>query len=171
MPTAITFPGRSDPIATMERMVKIVMAEYDMPAVIDQATKIAATAQEKNAGAIAYALLTWLRVNTRFVNAPFNQQLLKSPGEMLAVIERDGVAGGDCVSVAMLAASLALAVSLPAAFLAEGYGPTVEPARTIPLTHVYTIVGTQAGWLNLDTQRPGDAPPVEPVARVRVTIP
>lgn len=157
----------ADPHDTLDRMARLVMASYDLPIVVTCGASIAARAVEKNNVAIAYAMMMWLRVHTRFVAAPLNIQLLKSPAEMLTQVDRDAIVGGDCVSVAMLAAALGMSVSVRARFIAEGY----EPAEPAALTHVYAQLHTEAGWLTLDTQRPIDSPPVTPVLRVLTTIP
>lgn len=156
--------------ATLEHMVDIVMDEYQDSGLVEIAVDVVETAEEKNPAAMARAILRWLRLHTRFVPDPVNAQLLKAPVLMLEEIRRDGLIGGDCVDLAMLAASLAMAVGLPAQFIAEAYA--AEPnAMHAKLTHVYTVVQTQFGWLNMDTQRPPDAPVVEPVRREVATIP
>lgn len=164
---ARVWPGAPNPEMTLGRMVKIILAEYELPSFVELADSIVVRAEEKNTAAVAAALLTWLREHTRFVPDPIAQQSLKSPTYMVAAIRQAGVIGGDCVDVAMLAAALAMAVGLNAALVAEAY----QGGPTAPLVHVYAVVQTQNGWVNMDTQRSPNAAAVEPARREWVTIP
>ena len=177
-PVRQTWPGIATPAETLPRMVDMVMRQYDLPAVMETATAIAIRAPEKDDGAIAAELLTWLRAHTHFVPDPIDRQVLTAPTCVLAAISQDGTAGVDCVDVAMLAAALARAVGINTAFVAESYGaPTGRAINTTKecmhyLTHVYAIAETSAGWVQLDTQQPRDTPNTAPVRqRVTVSIP
>lgn len=152
---------------TLPLMVAVVMASYTNPVLVDVAVAIAATAPEKNPPAIVRALMAWIRTHLHFVEDPIGEQLLKTPLELLAVIQRDGVVGCDCVDNAMLAAALAMAVGLTANFVSEGWTSTLHA----DLTHVYAIVNASGVWYALDEQRPANATPVPPVEQVRLSIP
>lgn len=161
-PVRKVWPGIATPATTLPRMVDVVMQEYLDPAVIETATAIALSVPEKDSGAIAGALLAWLRTHTHFVPDPLDVQVLGTPSCTLETIAQNGVAGVDCVDVAMLAASLARAVGINVAFVAEGYGNSAAmlPKNSLKcmhnLTHVYTIAETPAGWVQLDVQQPRD---------------
>lgn len=164
-----TNPPRPD--VTLPLMVQLTMRSYEQPELVQVAASIAATAEEKNPRAIIGALLAWLRAHTRFVDDPVGEQVLKSPLVMLATIAENGVAGGDCVDLAMLGASLAMAVGLTANFISEGYDGSRSKLHA-DLTHVYAVVQAQDDqWYALDTQRPIGATPITPTDRVRLTIP
>jgi transglutaminase-like putative cysteine protease len=164
------WPGPATPMRTLQLMKQMTLDAYQQPALVEIAVGIARMAQEKNPAATARALMWWLRAYTRFVADPLNEQLLKSPAYMLALVQRDGTAGGDCVDIAMLAAALAMAVGLPAKFVAEGYEWDATSMHA-DLVHVYTVVQTQRDWVALDTQRTADAAPAQPLNQVEVTIP
>jgi len=161
------WPGPPQADATLARMKEIVDVEYEQPDLVQVAVSIAQREPEKDDAAITRGIMAWLRAHTRYVNDPINQQLLKSPVLMLELIKRDGIAGGDCVDIAMLAACLALAVGIPACLVAEAYDEVHAE-----LVHVYTIVQTAPGtWWNLDTQRTVDEPDTRAVKRVFVSLP
>lgn len=164
--------GDPQPIATLETMEETVMEQYQEPAVVQLATRIAVTVREKDTAAIANAIMRFLRRSTRFVADPVGSQYLKTPTYMLALIqtERDQIAGGDCADLAMLAAALCLAVGIPAKLVAESYdGPVgLQVAR---LVHVYAIAQVGEGWWNLDTQRQPWQMDTRPVYRVAVDLP
>lgn len=164
------WPGTATPEHTLGLMVQRVMDSYRQPVVVECAVRIAQAVQEKNPSAIAAAIARWMRQRIRFVPDPINEQLLKTPAYLLAAIAQDGRVGADCVDVAMLGAALCMAVGIPAQFIAEAYEPLPDKMHA-DLVHVYTIAQTQDGWVWLDTQRAADAPQVEPVRRVRMTIP
>lgn len=168
--TTIWAGGDPSPTITLPVMVAMTLKAYEQPQLVEVASQIAATVREKDPRAIVGALLAWLRAKTRFVDDPVNEQVLKSPLDMLGLVNRYGVAAGDCVDVAMLAAALAMAVGLEANFIAEAY--TAHPSKMhADLTHVYTVVSASGVWYALDTQRPVGAVPATPTDRVRLSIP
>lgn len=167
------WPGAAKPEHTLDLMVKQVMESFRQPAVVERAGRIAMTVQEKDPAAIAAAIARWLRARIRFVPDPVNEQLLKTPAYLLEAIDRDGRVAADCVDVAMLAAALLMAVGIQAEFFAEAYDEIPDRMHA-DLVHVYAVAQTgngPTGWVWLDTQRGADAQQVEPVRRVRMTIP
>lgn len=164
------WPGAAQPQHTLVRMKAMVLHDYEHSSVVETAVDIADEVDGKDAAAMAEALLVWLRVHTRFVPDPVQQQRLNSPLYMLAKIKAHDKVGGDCADLAMLGGALAMAVGLAVKFVAESYAEPCNPA-TSPLVHVYTVVQTRRGWLALDTQQPPDGTPLKPCRRVEVALP
>lgn len=168
----VVWPGPPQALMTMERMRDLTNATFQNPFVVATAIDIFDDVNGKDAGAMAAALLAWLRGHTRFIPDPLLQQVLKSPVYMLERIRDndDHRAGGDCVDVAMLAAALAMAVGMTPKFIAESYARPCHP-RSSPLVHVYTVVQTQSGFKHLDVQQPADGSPLVPCRRVELALP
>jgi transglutaminase-like putative cysteine protease len=150
-------------------MADIVHDEFQTPLVVDAARAIVLDVNGKDPDALAEAILKWLREHTRFINDPLFQQRLDSPQLLLQKIARDDVINGNCVDLAMLAASLVMAVGIPAEFIAEAYDVTCDPQKS-PLVHVYAIAQTQFGWVDFDTQQEPDGQRVTPCRRMRLPL-
>lgn len=93
-------------------------------------------------------LRRFLAASVRFEFDPPGHELVVHPAMMVEEIERDGYTAGDCDDVATLGASLALALGLRVRFALVRFEPGGE------FLHVYTEVGSGAGWAELDTTRP-----------------
>lgn len=166
--------GAPRPDATLGRMAVITLQEFQEPSLVEVAGDIvdetqASIGQRLDNGAMARALLEWLREHTRFVPDPIGQQLLKTPLYLLRMIRVDHHVAADCVDVAMLGAALAMAVGMRVKFIAESYSSPCN-AISSPLVHVYTIVQSPDGWLAMDTQQPADGTPVTPCRRVELEL-
>lgn len=99
----------------------------------------------------AQLIRSWLAEHVRFTTDPMDE-LLRSPVSMLRDIEDAGQAEGDCDDVAMLGAALGKAEGFPAWFHLVGFTPSG------PFSHVYTVLLTDQGPVDLDTTRPAQLP-------------
>lgn len=163
------FRGAPQAKQTLKLMCRVVQEEFRLPLIVEVGVNIAASVREKDDAAKARALLRWLRAHTRYVDDPIDQQMLKTPAYMLDLIRRDGVTGGDCVDVAMLAAALAASIGMEPRFIAEGYAPPDDPMHA-DLTHVYTVVQVGGVWVNFDTQRTPTEADTRPVRREEINV-
>ncbi len=102
---------------------------------------------------VALAIRGFLATYFIFVPDPVGQELLRTPTYLLEQINGVGHASGDCDDVAILGASLGMAVGLPARFVVLGFDPHA------PFSHVFTELYTSQGWQELDTTAPEQFPP------------
>lgn len=98
-----------------------------------------------NREAQAGLIRRFLSEHCAFVRDPADIELLTAPAVQLTTIRQTGMTPGDCDDVAVLAASLALAIGLRARFVAVGRRA---------FEHVFTVVGDGRHWWELDVTRP-----------------
>lgn len=132
-------------------MRRLVRAAVRDPLLAETAARIVGNAPNDESS--ARRLREWLAEHTRFRPDPRGVELIKTPRYMLAEVSGEGVSLGDCDDVAVLAAALGKAAGHPARFVLYGFRPGE------PYEHVFTELGTGAGWLELDTTRPAQMPP------------
>jgi len=131
----------------------LVHASLAQPLPVETAGVIIGPYGVECSGLRALAIREFLGEYVSFVPDPVGHELLRSPGYLLERIRDVGYASGDCDDVAILGASLGMAVGLPARFVLLGF------ARDLPFTHIYTELWTSEGWAELDTTAPDPVPP------------
>lgn len=99
-------------------------------------------------------LRSWLAMRWHFAPDPRAHETLVPPGAQLRVEAQTGRLAGDCDDGAILAASLLLALGIPARFVVLGFGPGVPPFQ-----HVFTEAHTPSGWQELDVTARERKPP------------
>lgn len=109
-------------------------------------------------GRAARRIRDWLEMATRFVPDPLGVELIRTPALMLAMIECEGVAPGDCDDVAVLGATLGMAAGIPSRFVLLAFDDFGL------YEHVYTELLTPEP-VELDTTRPAQLPPDLRIAR------
>lgn len=150
---------------TLARMRELVNQDVERPALWELAPRIVRDADGRDYQRQAQLLHDWLASHTQFIRDPIEDELLRTPAYMLALVAAQGVAQGDCDDVAMLAAALCKAVGFRCRFIAEAY----DPGKDAPFVHVYTIALTPDGWRNFDTTRPAGVD-VAPTRRLTVEV-
>lgn len=154
--------GDAGVYATMLAMRTVVRAAFRHPLV--QHVAMSATADAPDVLAQWRGLRAWLVTNTRFrldaadPVARANPDLLEvvhTPLDQLAAIARDAIVEGDCDDVAVLAATLAMAVGLRARFVVLGW---LSPGPSASYRHIFTEVAAPGGWLDFDVTRNPSSP-------------
>lgn len=133
---------------TVQEMRGLVHASLAEPLPVETAGAIIAPYCGACSGERALAIREFLQEYVSFVPDPVGHELLRAPGYLLERIRDVGYANGDCDDVAILGASLGMAVGLPARFVLLGFDPN------LPFSHVYTELQTSGGWADLDTTAP-----------------
>lgn len=113
------------------------------------------------------ALWGFLRAAVAFEADPIGSELLRTPDDMLASIERAGLAVGDCDDRTMLGAALAKAAGWDVSIVVMTPLPNDRTFR-----HVLFAVRRGAGrWVAMDAQEgfpPGEWPTAERIRAYRV---
>lgn len=138
---------------TVQEMRGLVHASLAQPLPVETAGVIIAPYGAECSGQRALAIREFLKEYVSFVPDPVGRELLRAPGYLLERIRDEGYASGDCDDVAILGASLGMAVGLPARFVLLGF------ARDLPFSHIFTELWTSEGWAELDTTAPDQIPP------------
>lgn len=140
---------------TIDAMANLVVASIALPIVIETARAIAGRARGQYAQAVA--LRTWLKGAWRFVDDPFNVELLVEPATALANAQRTGTVTGDCDEAATLGAALGAAIGLRPTFTVLAF---VDESGVDRLCHVYAVLLTDDGRaVDLDITRPSSGVP------------
>ena len=126
------------------------------------AVEIVQAAAPRDKYAHAKLIRSWVSNHMRFVPDPDQVEMVHSPEELLDQISQRYYTNGDCDDVAVLTAALAKVVGLRARFVVVGFEPRGGFA------HVFTIVETPQGWVDMDTTRPRQIPAVLREASVEV---
>lgn len=139
--------GDAGIVATLERMKRAAREEYSSPLVRAWATKATAGCRPYDHQCRAFRILEFLREHMQFTPDPRGVEAVGTPGFHLAQLTADGRMFGDCDDAAVLAASLALSVGMPARFVAASF--KADGA----FHHVWTEGYTGAAWQELDPFR------------------
>lgn len=110
-------------------------------------------ARSGGAGDPAGKLRAFLEAHWRFRFDPEGVEWIRTPQNAMQEIRDRGSAAGDCDDVAVLGASLALVMGMPARFVLLGFEPGA------PFSHVYTEVWDGESWRDLDVTAPAQFPP------------
>lgn len=138
---------------TVKYMRRLVLHSLSEPLPVETAALIITPYCTTCPAEVALAIREFLATYFRFVPDPVGHELLRAPTYLLEQINKVGHASGDCDDVAILGASLGMAVGLPARFVILGFDPNA------PFSHVYTELYTSQGWQELDTTAPEQFPP------------
>lgn len=118
------------------------------PAVVSLAREIVLPAGRRELGEKVQLVRRWLDSHLRWIPDPLGAEYLVPPLALLARIESQGMAGGDCDDMAMLGAALVRAVGIPARLRAVAFVPSGR------FVHVYAEGWNGAAWQDLDISRP-----------------
>jgi hypothetical protein len=135
---------------TLAHMRQLVNDSLGSPIVRDALQTITRHDPQRDDLAHAKSIRRFLQQRIRFLMDPRNVELLHTPEFMLEEIGRRGMIGVDCDDAAVLGASLAKNIGLRAYFQAVGF---FDPKGS-PYQHVYALVETGSGLLELDTTKP-----------------
>lgn len=136
---------------TVGKMREVVHASLTEPLPVTTARAI--SSGYCCAGERAQAIRDFLKATVNFTPDPVGVEWISTPDQMLREIEARGLVQGDCDDVAVLAASLGMAVGMPARFVLLGFNPH------LPFFHVYTELQTSQGWAEMDVTAPAQFPP------------
>lgn len=150
---------------TLRLMQKIVRQALRDPVVLERAVQVIRSAPAHNQLAELRAIRAFLTRHVRYVNDPDAFELLRLPDYQLDRIAAGGEAEGDCDDVAILAATLALAIGRPARFVAVGFGGPEEP-----FSHVWAEALVDGFWREMDTTRPIGATALQPTRRLELEV-
>lgn len=140
--------GDAGAVQTLHRMAYLVRRGSVHPAIVEQARAIILPASRYDRPAQARLIRDWIDDHTKWIPDPHREEWLYPASRFLARIQADGLAGGDCDDVAVLAGSLARAVGFPVRLVAVGF----QPRRN--LVHVFSQANTGGSWYSFDTTRP-----------------
>lgn len=140
--------------ATLEVMRKIVNDSLASPTVRETAVGLVRDTAQRDRLAQARAIRRFLQDRMRFLSDPLGVELLHTPEYLLKEIGRRGIIQADCDDAAILGAALAKNIGIPAYFRALAFWD----AKRTPYQHVYTLLQTPQGVLDLDTTRPAPMP-------------
>lgn len=138
--------GERQAADTLRRMAAIIRHAAGDRRVILVARAIVADVNGRDQVGQARAIRRWLADRLRFVRDPVGIELLSQPTYLLGVIAEAGYVQGDCDDAATLGATLARAIGLRCELRAVAYD-----SRTAQYSHVYAIVLTPMGAVDLDT--------------------
>ncbi|MCP4902929.1 MAG: transglutaminase domain-containing protein [bacterium] len=146
--------GDAGTFATLRQMRRMVNASLTSPLVRDAATKIASEFGGRDYVGHATGIRRWLTDHMQYVPDPRGVELVHSPQVLLRRIESTHYVQGDCDDIAVLGAALGKSIGLRARFVVLGF------RRGGGYSHVYTILRTPKGWVDLDISKPPSAPAV-----------
>lgn len=138
---------------TLARMRKLIYDASDDAQVVQLARTIVAGVSGHDFTAQARAVRAWLVKHFRFVRDPRSIELLEEPSVHIRNVQRTGYTQGDCDDAATLGAALASAIGMDGQLTAEAF-----MFKDAPYQHVFAVLNTPAGPLDLDTTRPQSIP-------------
>lgn len=140
--------GEGQTRTTLQVMARLAARSAYSPAVVAAAVDAVRSVSGRDTVGLARELEAWGRTHLAFLPDPLlDGDFIRTPDYMLAEVERFGVARGDCDDAAVLMAALGLAIGLPARIRAVAF------TDWRPFEHVWTELGTAAGWIELDPTR------------------
>lgn len=147
--------GDDGVMQTIDAMADLVIASIRLPIVIETARHIVGRSRGQYAQAVALRL--WLKNAWRFVDDPYNVELLIEPEKALLDAQRTGKVTGDCDEAATLGAALGAAIGLIPSFVVLAFEGDDGSDR---LCHVYANLLTDDGRvIDLDITRPSSGVP------------
>lgn len=165
--TTIDF-GDTGVMQTVDAMADLVIASIRVPIVVETARRIASRARGQTAQAMA--IRQWLKRVWRFVDDPFNVELLVEPAKALEdsiTFYNSNVIVGDCDESATMGAALSAAIGLQPSFHILAY---IDETGVDRLCHVYSAVLTDDGrTVDFDITRPPSGVPA-PTRELTVSV-
>lgn len=138
---------------TLEIMRGLVNDSLASPLVRRAAASLTLGLGQRDVTGQARAIRRFLSERMRFLPDPLGCELLHTPDYLLTEIAQRGIIQADCDDAAILSASLAKNIGIRSWFKAVSFFNDKTPYQ-----HVYTVVQTPAGFLDMDTTRPAPAP-------------
>lgn len=133
---------------TLDRMRVLVRESYCLPAVRQLAASIAGMTSHAVGGAQIDAVCRYVGDVVLFVRDPVGVEWIYHPASMLAAVAREGYVHGDCDDIAVLTATMGMAVGYPARFVAVAF------ASDAPMSHVWAeLLDSATGWTVCDPSR------------------
>lgn len=156
--------GDSTAAQTLQQMRALVREACGDPRVIDAARRVIDGCKAHDSHEQARVIRAWLASRLIFARDPVGWEVLADPRFHLQTIAERGSVRGDCDDAATLGATIAAAVGIQSELVAVAFR-----APNAPFQHVYAVLRTGRGPVDLDTTRPPrTAPP--PVTR-RLSLP
>ena len=141
-------PGEAGIFQSLEAMRLGVRKELSDPLVRDTAGRLVAGCGPADDACRAAAVFSFVRQKMDYVPDPVDVEAVGLASYHLQQIAETGMTYGDCDDAAVLVATLAMAVGIPARFAVASFRDDLE------LHHVWAEVRLQdTGWENLDTFR------------------
>ena len=141
-------PNDSASLATLYQMRDMVRKGVERPIVVSVARHIVAGLSGRDQLAQAFAIREWMETHVRFIPDPNNVEVPRPPDEMLEEVESRFTVQGDCDEAAIIGAALASAVGLTVDLVVVGFD-----TPNTPYSHVFALVKTPGGNVDLDTTR------------------
>lgn len=153
--------------ATVAGMERIATDAIRDPDIVERAAEIVRGIDGKNPLAQIGTLRSWLAAHTRFLADPrVDGDVIRTPALMLRNLDKNGVMQGDCDDVATLAATLGLAVGIPARFVTLAFFD-----KSAPYSHVFTELQDQGGrWHQMDVTEQPERRSVQPTRRAEYPV-
>lgn len=160
--------GDAGVMQTIDAMADMVVASIRLPIVVETARRIVARSRGQYAQAVA--LRVWLKRVWRFVDDPFNVELLIEPAKALSdslQFYNGNIIIGDCDEAATMGAALGAAVGLRPSFQLLAY---IDETGIDRLCHVYAAILTDDGrTVDFDITRPPSGVPA-PTREITVSV-
>lgn len=137
----------------MQHMRRLVDDSLGAALIRDELQRILAGDTPRDDLAHARSIRRYLQEHVWFLSDPRGAELLHEPEFLVAEIRKRGRIGVDCDDAAILGASLGKNIGLRAYFQVVGF---LDP-KTGPYQHIYTLLDTGSGLLELDTTKPPGA--------------
>jgi hypothetical protein len=151
--------GDQGTLDTLALMRELVDKGTHTPLVVDAARSLATrAAAPRDEYGQAIAIREWLKRVWRFVDDPFNGELLRSPDVMLREYFASNAVMGDCDEAAILGATLGKSIGLGACFTVYAFDP--RDGGNGGYSHVFATLLTSDGRsVNLDVTKPAGSVP------------
>lgn len=147
--TRVIAEGEAGARQTLRLMADLIRQALRDPVVLERAAAVVARVPGRSAERQYQAIRQFLVYHLKYLYDPDTMELLREPRYLLDRIAATGRAEGDCDDVAVLGATLGLAVGRPARLVAVGFqGPEG------PYSHVYADLLIDGRWREVDTTRP-----------------
>lgn len=120
--------------------------------VVQTANDVVANVAPRDTGNQIATIRDWLDSHFRYLSDPVGVELLRDPSGGITEIKQRGYTQGDCDEAATLAASLGMAIGIPARFRALAFY-----TKTAPYTHVVCdLRGPGGQWMPIDITKPAN---------------
>lgn len=157
--------GDEGAVQTLRLMAKVAREALLDPVVLERAAHVVSAVAGRDGAGQLRAIRQFLTYSVKYQLDPDGLELLRTPRYLLDRVAAMGRTEGDCDDIALLGATLGLAVGLPARFVAVGFrGPKG------PFSHVWAELLVDSAWRELDTTRPIGATGLRPSRRIEYEV-
>jgi len=140
----IPIPDDEDGIRyEISRMIDFAQEFSGDPRLREPATRIISKCRARNQKCEVNALYKWVCKNTRFVQDPYNKEMLSTPYKMLRDIDTHGMAHGDCDDLSTFLATMISSIGVRPRFR---FGGNHEQG----IHHVWVQAEIDGKWYDLD---------------------